>query len=338
MRGAAEASHSAPSGSSSVEQRGQLRARSASSRSHCRRQQRPGRLRGPLGGRQVEQPLQHRVHQRAAGRRRAGRLGQPVDHPEPVEQRAGHEVGRAGRGQRRPAAARRLVRSRRLLRLAPSPTAAGDRRRTTLPPARATAPTVAGDLAARRGATRPVRAAAARSIGTVAGTTPEQPPATAGDSRPDARRSRPLGSSSRGPFGIPVYISPYWFLIAGVFIVRLRRRAWPRSLHGSSRVATSWPPPSPCCCYVSVLRPRAEPLRGRPRATGCRCAGSCSTRSAGSPRSSGSRRRPAGSSWSSAAGPALSLALAAAGYGLMHVVSPDGIARRPGRPADAGPT
>ena len=66
-----------------------------------RAQQLPGRLRGPLRGRMVEQPLEHRVHQRAPGRGRAWRLGQPVDHPVPVQQRAGHEVPGPGRRQRR---------------------------------------------------------------------------------------------------------------------------------------------------------------------------------------------------------------------------------------------
>ena len=49
-----------------------------------RDQQGPRGLRGPLGRGQVEQPLQRGVHQRAARRGLRGRLGQPVDHPEPV--------------------------------------------------------------------------------------------------------------------------------------------------------------------------------------------------------------------------------------------------------------
>ena len=51
------------------------------------------RLDGAVHGRQVEEPLEDRVHDRAAdgcGRRR---LGEPVDHSEAVEQRAVHEVG-----------------------------------------------------------------------------------------------------------------------------------------------------------------------------------------------------------------------------------------------------
>ena len=59
--------------------------------------------RSPAFGRRglVEEPFQDGVHQRSARRRRARRLGQPVDHPEPVEQRAGQEVA-GPRGRQRP--------------------------------------------------------------------------------------------------------------------------------------------------------------------------------------------------------------------------------------------
>ncbi len=66
-----------------------------------RRDERPSSLRRALLGRQQEQPLQHRVHQRAAGLRRAGHLGQPVDRAEAVEQRALLEVVGARRRERR---------------------------------------------------------------------------------------------------------------------------------------------------------------------------------------------------------------------------------------------
>ena len=62
---------------------------------------RPRRLRSAAG--QVVEPLQHRVHQRAAHGREALALGQPVDRAEPVEQRAGLEVRRAAGRQGRPA-------------------------------------------------------------------------------------------------------------------------------------------------------------------------------------------------------------------------------------------
>jgi hypothetical protein len=51
----------------------------------------------------------------------------------------------------------------------------------------------------------------------VASTTPDKPPATA--EKPPKRRDAGPGIVIARPFGIPVYISPYWFLIAGVFIL-----------------------------------------------------------------------------------------------------------------------
>ena len=59
-------------------------------------------VRGAVGGRQVEEVLEHLVHDGAADRVGGGRLGQPVDGAEAVQQRAGHEVaGPAGRERRR---------------------------------------------------------------------------------------------------------------------------------------------------------------------------------------------------------------------------------------------
>jgi Zn-dependent protease/CBS domain-containing protein len=62
--------------------------------------------------------------------------------------------------------------------------------------------------------------ATARSIGSVAGMTPGNRPGDQGGER----EQRPPRISAAGiivarPFGIPVQISPYWFIIAGVFIV-----------------------------------------------------------------------------------------------------------------------
>ena len=59
-----------------------------------------GRLERALGGRQVEEPLERGVHDRAPDGGGAGPLGQLVDDPEPVEQRAGHEVAGPRRRQR----------------------------------------------------------------------------------------------------------------------------------------------------------------------------------------------------------------------------------------------
>ena len=63
---------------------------------------------GPLPGREVVERLEHRMHQRAADGRRAGRLRQAVEDAEPVEQRAGLEV-QGPRGRQRPGRARREV-------------------------------------------------------------------------------------------------------------------------------------------------------------------------------------------------------------------------------------
>jgi Zn-dependent protease len=64
---------------------------------------------------------------------------------------------------------------------------------------------------------------AARSIDDVAGITPEQDRKQA--QRPDdpppaePRRDGRYGIVIARPFGVPVYISPYWFLVAGLFVV-----------------------------------------------------------------------------------------------------------------------
>jgi Zn-dependent protease len=39
------------------------------------------------------------------------------------------------------------------------------------------------------------------------------------DEQPDRRRQGQHGWVVARPFGIPVHVSPYWFIIAGVFIV-----------------------------------------------------------------------------------------------------------------------
>src|ERR1700761_4667234 len=66
--------------------------------------------------------------------------------------------------------------------------------------------------------------AGARSIGHVAGMTPsDQTDHQAGDQGGDQGPRQPRISAAgiivARPFGIPVQISPYWFIIAGVFIV-----------------------------------------------------------------------------------------------------------------------
>lgn len=69
---------------------------------------------------------------------------------------------------------------------------------------------------------------------------------------PDVKRpaSRQPGIVVARPFGIPVYISPYWFVIAGVFII-IYANDLSSSLHGSTRyvVAAAFV----VLLYVSVL-------------------------------------------------------------------------------------
>src|SRR5690348_1466085 len=81
-----------------------------------------------------------------------------------------------------------------------------------------------------RGSTR--EGCTPRSIGTVASTTPEKPPATA--EKPPQRRETGPGIVVARLFGIPVYISPYWFVIAGVFIL-IYANDLAATLHGSTR-------------------------------------------------------------------------------------------------------
>jgi Zn-dependent protease len=153
----------------------------------------------------------------------------------------------------------------------------------------------------------------------VASTTPEKPPATAG--QPPPRREAGHGIVIGRPFGIPVYISPYWFLIAGVFIL-IYANDLAATLHGSTRfiVAAAFV----VLLYVSVLiHELSHSLVARGYGLPVRRIllyplGGFSEIEREPP-------TPGREFLVSAAGPALSLALAAAGYGLMHVVSPDTI-------------
>ena len=155
----------------------------------------------------------------------------------------------------------------------------------------------------------------ARSIGNVASTTPEQPPATA-DKPPQRRESGP-GIVIARPFGIPVYISPYWFVIAGVFIL-IYANDLAATLHGATRfiVAAAFV----VLLYVSVLiHELSHSLVARGYGLPVRRIllyplGGFSEIEREPP-------TPGREFLVSAAGPALSLVLAAAGYGLMHVVS-----------------
>jgi Zn-dependent protease/CBS domain-containing protein len=149
----------------------------------------------------------------------------------------------------------------------------------------------------------------------VASTTPEKPPATA--EKPPKRREAGPGIVIGRPFGIPVYISPYWFLIAGVFIF-VYANDLAATLHGSTRfiVAAAFV----VLLYVSVLvHELSHSLVARGFGLPVRRIllyplGGFSEIEREPP-------TPGREFLVSAAGPALSLVLAAACYGLMHVVA-----------------
>jgi Zn-dependent protease/CBS domain-containing protein len=154
----------------------------------------------------------------------------------------------------------------------------------------------------------------------VASTTPEKPPTTAG--KPPKRREAGPGIVIGRPFGIPVYVSPYWFVIAGVFVF-VYANELASTLHGSTRfiVAAAFV----VLLYVSVLiHELSHSLVARGFKLPVRRIllyplGGFSEIEREPP-------TPGREFLVSAAGPALSLALAAVGYGLMHVVSRDTIA------------
>ena len=124
------------------------------------------------------------------------------------------------------------------------------------------------------------------------------------------------------PFGIPVYISPYWFVIAGVFIL-IYADDLASTLHGSTRfvVAAAFV----VLLYLSVL------VHELSHSVVARSFGLPVRRILLYPLGGFSEIErepptPGREFLVSAAGPALSLALAAAAYGLTHVVPAGGIA------------
>jgi Zn-dependent protease/CBS domain-containing protein len=154
----------------------------------------------------------------------------------------------------------------------------------------------------------------------VASTTPEKPPATA--EKPPQRREPGSGIIVARPFGIPVYVSPYWFVIAGIFIL-VYANDLAATLHGSTRfiVAAAFV----VLLYVSVL------IHELSHSLVARCYGLPVRRILLYPLGGFSEierepQSPGREFLVSAAGPALSLALAAACYGLMEVVPPDTVA------------
>jgi Zn-dependent protease/CBS domain-containing protein len=148
----------------------------------------------------------------------------------------------------------------------------------------------------------------------VPSTPPEEPPATPETS--PRRREAGSGIVIARPFGIPVYISPYWFVIAGVFIL-IYANDLASTLHGSTRfiVAAAFV----VLLYASVL------IHELSHCVVARGYGLPVRRILLYPLGGFSEierepQTPGREFLVSAAGPALSLALAACGYGLMQVV------------------
>jgi len=149
--------------------------------------------------------------------------------------------------------------------------------------------------------------------------TPEKPPATP---RTPRRREAGSGIVIARFFGIPVYISPYWFVIAGVFIL-IYANDLAATLQGATRfiVAAAFV----ILLYVSVL------IHELSHCVVARSYGLPVRRILLYPLGGFSEIErepptPGREFLVSAAGPALSLVLAGAGYGLMRVVPPDTIA------------
>ena len=135
------------------------------------------------------------------------------------------------------------------------------------------------------------------------------------EKRPQRRDAGP-GILLARPFGIPVYVSPYWFVIAGIFIF-VYARDLTATVHGSTRfvVAAAFV----VLLYLSVL---VHELSHSVVALGY---GLPVRRILLYPLGGFSEierepQTPAREFLVSAAGPALSLLLAAGGYGLTHVV------------------
>jgi Zn-dependent protease/CBS domain-containing protein len=154
---------------------------------------------------------------------------------------------------------------------------------------------------------------AARSIGIVASTTPQK--------QPPQRREAGHGIVIARPFGIPVLISPYWFVIAGVFIF-VYANDLAATLHGDTRfvVAAAFV----VLLYLSVLvHELSHSLVAR--GFGLPVRRILLYPLGGFSEIEREPQTPGREFLVSAAGPALSLSLAAVGYGLMQVV-PAGIA------------
>jgi Zn-dependent protease/CBS domain-containing protein len=139
--------------------------------------------------------------------------------------------------------------------------------------------------------------------------TPEQPAPRQRDPQPGIVIAR--------PFGIPVYISPYWFLIAGAFIL-LYSNSLQQAVHGSTRyvVATVFV----VLLYASVLVHELSHCVVA-RAFGLPVRRVLLYPLGGFSEIEKEAPTPAREFLVAAAGPAISLVLAAAGYGLSILVA-----------------
>src|SRR6266566_4775052 len=162
----------------------------------------------------------------------------------------------------------------------------------------------------------PGKAPPAHSIMSVADMKPDGQSAPAAGRTPPGRQP---GMLIGRPFGIGVYISPYWFLIAGVIVVVYAQNV-ATTVSGPVRYVIS--AVFVVLLYLSVLvHELSHSLVARGFGLPVRRIllyplGGFSEIEQEPP-------TPGREFLVSAAGPLLSLALAAAGYGLMHVVAPD---------------
>jgi Zn-dependent protease/CBS domain-containing protein len=144
----------------------------------------------------------------------------------------------------------------------------------------------------------------------VASTTPQK-------QKQKQRRETGRGIVLGRPFGIPVFISPYWFVIAGVFVI-IYANDLASTLHGSTRfvVAVAFV----VLLYVSVL---AHELSHSvvARGFGLPVRRILLWPLGGFSEIEREPQTPGREFLVSAAGPVLSLVLAAAGWGLTHVFS-----------------
>jgi Zn-dependent protease/CBS domain-containing protein len=144
----------------------------------------------------------------------------------------------------------------------------------------------------------------------VASTTPQK------QKQPQRRDAGP-GIVLGRPFGIPVYISPYWFVIAGVYII-VDAKNLASTMHGSTRfvVAAAFV----VLLYLSVLvHELSHSLVAR--GFGLPVRRILLYPLGGFSEIEREPQTPGREFLVSAAGPTLSLLLAAGGYGLTHVVS-----------------